>query len=178
MSGATNATLTLVGVTTNDSADYTVQLNGKDAASGVALIEVYDAAPTNPSTLVNLAVRTYVGTGADTPNVGFVISGGEAKRVLIRAVGPTLGVFGVADALADPQLELFRGAERIDQNDDWGGTEALASAFAQVGAFSLNGPGSRDAALLVTLEPGIYTVIASGAGGAAGVALVEVYDVP
>ena len=66
---------------------------------------------------------------------------------------------------------------RIGENNDWGGAPALTAAFNQVGAFQLPG-GSRDAAVLVTLAPGNYTVEVSGVGNTTGTALVEVYEVP
>ncbi len=97
--------------------------------------------------------------------------------MLIRAVGPTLGAFGVSGALADPKLELYAGTALIQSNDNWAGTAALGSAFSAVGAFSLD-PASKDSALLVTLPPGSYTAQVSGVNGATGVALVEVYEVP
>jgi hypothetical protein len=155
-----------------------VQVNGKDTATGVALVEVYDAAATNPANLINLSVRTNVGAGADAPNVGFVVSGTAAKRVLIRAVGPTLAAFGVPDVLADPELQIFKGGELLEANDNWGGDPALAAAFARIGAFGLADGNSKDAVLLVTLQPGAYTVVASGVNSSTGIALVEVYDVP
>jgi hypothetical protein len=127
--------------------------------------------------LVNLSVRAYVGSGSEAPNVGFVVAG-TTRKIMIRAVGPTLGAFGVTDTIADPQLELFRGSTRIDQNDNWGGNSTLSSTFAEVGAFGFADAGSRDAVLLATLEPGAYTVVVSGVNGAKGVGLVEVYDVP
>ena len=74
-------------------------------------------------------------------------------------------------------MTLFAGPTERGGNDNWGGGSSLAAAFTQVGAFAL-APDSRDAALLVTLEPGNYTVQVSGAGGTTGVALVEVYEVP
>lgn len=165
-------------LTTLAAGAYTIQINGKDSASGVALVEVYDAAPENAASLVNLSVRTHVGTGADAPNLGFVITGDRAKRLMIRAVGPTLAAFGVPNVISDPQLELYRDGIRIDQNDNWGGSVALSSTFERIGAFGLAEPGSRDAALLVSLEPGAYTVIVSGVEGSTGVALVEIYEVP
>jgi hypothetical protein len=161
-----------------DTGAYTVQVNGKETATGVALVEVYDAAATNPANLVNLSVRTNVGTGTDAPNVGFVVSGTASKRVLIRAVGPTLAAFGVPDVLADPQLQIFKGGELLDSNDNWGGDAALAATFARIGAFGLADGNSKDAVLLVTLQPGAYTVVASGVNSSTGIALVEVYDVP
>ena len=156
---------------------YTVQVAGVGsgaAAQGVAIVEVYEA-DANPSTLVNLSCRAEVGTGTDILIAGFAISGTEAKRILVRAVGPALGSLGVSGALANPQLEIIRSGEAtpLYRNDDW--DAALAPTFAGAGAFALP-PGSRDAALVVTLPPGSYTAQVSGVGGTTGVALVEVYD--
>ena len=94
---------------------------------------------------------------------GLVARGGSgflwvaSKRVLIRAIGPTFGVFGVTGVLADPRLDLHRGETRIGENDNWGGTEALRTAFSSVGAFALENA-ARDAALVVSLDPGSYTL--------------------
>jgi hypothetical protein len=111
---------------------------------------------------------------------GFAIGGSTAKTVLIRAVGPSLGTppFNIAGAIADPQLTLFSGQTNIGSNDNWGGTATLVNTFNQVGAFALSSTTSRDAALLVTLQPGTYTVQVSGVGSTTGVAIVEIYDVP
>jgi hypothetical protein len=79
--------------------------------------------------------------------------------------------------LANPRLELYSGANRILENDDWGGTAVLTTAFSAVAAFALPAD-SRDAAILVTLAPGSYTAQVSGVGSTTGVALVEVYEVP
>lgn len=108
---------------------------------------------------------------------GLVVRGPGTKTVLIRAVGPTLGTFGVTNALADPKLELYRGTELLQANDNWNGTDFLANAFTQVGAFALPAT-SKDSALLVTLQPGAYTAQISGVGGSTGVALVGVYEGP
>ncbi|MSU48169.1 MAG: PKD domain-containing protein [Opitutus sp.] len=146
---------------------------------GTVIAELYDATASSAFTattprLVNVSVLKHLGSGV---TAGFVIGGSSARTVLIRAIGPTLGGFGVGDVVADPQLALFSGATQIGANDNWGGTAALAAAFDNVGAFQLAG-GSKDAALLVTLQPGNYTVQVSGVGGTTGVALVEVYEVP
>jgi hypothetical protein len=111
---------------------------------------------------------------------GFVIGGTASKQVLIRAVGPALRLapFNVSGAMADPKLELFSGQTVIYSNDNWGGGAALASSFASAGAFALSDAASKDAALLVTLPSGNYTVQVSGVDGAAGLAIVEVYEVP
>ena len=68
---------------------------------------------------------------------GFVVRGPGTKTVLIRAIGPTLGAFGVTNVLADPKLELYRGTDLLQTNDNWNGTELLANSFTQVGAFPL-----------------------------------------
>jgi hypothetical protein len=148
-------------------------------ASGVALVEAYDADSSTPTTrIANLSVRTQVGTGENILVVGFVISGNASRSLLVRGIGPTLAQFGVNGALTDPQLRLIDSHNRVvQQNDDWGGTPALTASFAQVAAFALPN-NSKDAALAALLAPGAYTVEVSGVGGATGVALVELYELP
>jgi hypothetical protein len=147
--------------------------------SGQVLAELYDATPSSQFTattprLVNVSVLKHLGTGV---TAGFVIGGSSARRVLVRAIGPTLAAFGVEGAVADPRMTLFAGQTERGGNDNWGGGSSLAAAFNQVGAFALAAD-SRDAALLATLEPGNYTVQVTGVGGTTGVALIEVYEVP
>ena len=135
--------------------------------------------------LINVSARTQVGTGGDVLIAGFVVGGTGSKTVLIRAIGPTLGLFGVPGVLADPRLELYAagGTTPISTNNDWGtaaNAAAVRTIFTQVGAFQL-ALESKDAALLVTLPPGSYTAQVSGVGtgpAATGAALVEVYEVP
>ena len=131
--------------------------------------------PAQEARVSNLSVRAEAGGGADTLITGFTVGPGLRKTVLIRAVGPTLGVFGVAGTLADPKLELFSGTTKIAENDNWNASDA--NTFTSVGAFAL-GANSKDAALVATLDPGSYTAQVSGLGAAAiGVALVEVYEI-
>ena len=161
---------------------YTVAITGNAGGTGVALAEIYDATASATFTvstprLTNVSARTRVGTGDDILIAGFSISGSTSRTVLIRAVGPTLATFNVPGALANPRLELYSGANRILENDDWGGTAVLSTAFSAVAAFALP-TDSRDAAILVTLAPGSYTAQVSGVGNTTGVALVEVYEVP
>jgi len=161
---------------------YTALVSGANNGTGVALVEAYDAdavpgAPTNPR-LVNLSTRGNVGTGDNALIAGFVVTGTQPRRMLIRAIGPSLAQFGLGGLLADPQLTLFQGATRIAANDDWEisrSSAAIAATAQRVGAFPLN-PASLDAALLITLAPGSYTVLVSGVDGLTGLALVEVYD--
>jgi hypothetical protein len=154
---------------------------GAGGGSGVSLLEVYDGdAGDVPAKLVNASTRAFVGTGEQVLIPGFVIGGSGSIKLLIRAVGPTLTNFGVSSALADPQLTLYQGATALGSNDNWSNaTNAtnIAAAASQVGAFALTS-GSRDAAMLATLNPGSYTVTVSGVGSATGTALVELYVVP
>jgi hypothetical protein len=161
--------------------DNSVRVTAANNGSGLVIAELYDSTPFDSLTassprLVNVSVLKQLGTGL---TAGFVIDGTSTKKVLIRAVGPTIGAapFNVPGAVADPQLTLFSGQTSIGSNDNWGGTAELTAAFAQVGAFALPA-GSRDAAVLATLSPGSYTVQVSGVGGTTGTAIVEVYEVP
>lgn len=160
---------------------HTVQITGADGGDGIALAELYDAStpgthsPDSPR-LLNLAARAQVSTGGNILIAGFVVGGLTEKTVLIRGVGPALVGLGIADALADPKLDLFSGSTVIRSNDNWSGSGESAAAT-RVGAFPL-GIGSKDAVLLVTLPPGAYSAQVSSVGATTGVALVEVYDVP
>jgi hypothetical protein len=165
-------------VTSNNS----IKVSG--AGSGLVLAELYDATLADDFGLAsarfaNVSVLKQIGSGL---TAGFVIDGSEPLRVLIRAVGPTLGAFGVSGTLADPKLDLFQSGNSaaIASNDNWAAAAnatQIASAAAGVGAFSL-APESKDAVLLATLAPGNYTMQVSGLGGTTGTALVEVYEVP
>jgi hypothetical protein len=123
--------------------------------------------------LVNISTRAALGAG-QVLNPGFVVGGAVPRRVLIRAIGPTLSRFGVTGVMANPSLSVFRGTTEIAANNDWGGTNVLVAAFAQVAAFALP-LDSLDAALVLTLAPGSYTAQVRGTG--AGEVIVEVYFV-
>ncbi|MBI5382918.1 MAG: immunoglobulin domain-containing protein [Opitutae bacterium] len=158
---------------------YTVRVEpAGTTAAGLALAEVYDPeGPMAPVRLCNLSTRGYTGPGETVLMAGFFVVGDGAKRVLIRAVGPSLAPLGVRGALEDPQLRVIPLGKNlvVARNDNWGGTTALQAAFAQVSAFALPAD-SRDAAVAITLPPGGYTVLATGAGDTTGVVLIEVYD--
>ena len=180
--GATAATLHFTKVSAGDSGSYHVLVSngfGQDL-SAPALLSVVDTAP--KPWLANISTRSYVGTGAQLQTAGFVISGSQPKKVLIRASGPTLAAapFYVPGTLLDPVLTLFIDQTVIATSDDWSSDPVYAAmlrkAFATTYAFAFV-EGSKDAALLVTLAPGNYTVQTSGKNGGTGVALVEVYEI-
>lgn len=128
--------------------------------------------------LRNISTRGLIGEKDDILIAGFVIGGTRERTVLIRAAGPALAGQGISQAVADPVLTVFdNGGRPLATNLDWGQAEdpdAIAAAARQVGAFPFES-GSDDAALLLTLPPGGYTVQVAAAGAAAGIALVEVY---
>ena len=165
-------------LTVNNGA-HTTGLVRPNGATGVALTEIYDIDRLPGSRLTNVSARMNVTAGEGTLIAGLVIVGNAPTTVLIRGVGPTLSVFGVAGVLADPTIALFAGTTPIASNDNWeagpGTVADMTGAAAKVGAFAL-AAGSKDAALLITLQPGTYTVQVTGVGNTTGVALIEVYD--
>lgn len=176
-------------VTTLAPGAYTMQVSA-GSETGIALAEIYDAS-VNPlaeyQRLVNISSRGMVGKGESILIGGFIIAGNSPKKVLIRGVGPALTGFGISDALADPRLSVYAGSTVIAQNDDWGTPQVLSSmqtpatanevanAIQSLGAFTL---GQKDAAVVMTLPPGGYTVQVSSSNAQTGVALLEIYELP
>jgi surface antigen len=161
---------------------YSAIVSGSDGGSGISLIEVYETDSSSTATkLINISSRGQVNVGSGALIAGFVVTGNAPKKILLRGVGPTLASFGVTGVLADPILTLFdNSGNTIAQNDNWGSEgdgPDIITVSNQVGAFALP-TGSKDAVLLVTLTPGLYTMQVSGTAGSTGVALVEVYEVP
>lgn len=157
----------------------TAVISGPAGDQGITLAELYLDSPTLDGRLSNLSTRGQVSAGENAMIGGFVLTGETPRRCLIRAIGPSLGDFGVSAPLGDPQLELFRQGDTaaIAQADDWQATpaaEALRVAADQAGAFALP-ENSRDAALIATLSPGGYTVIVSSTADETGISLVEIY---
>jgi alpha-tubulin suppressor-like RCC1 family protein len=126
---------------------------------------------TDPTRLVNISTRGQVLSGEDLMIAGFVVTGAP-KTVVLRALGPSLASSGVRNVLANPRLDLHGDQGAISINDDWqdGGSASTIQAM----GFA---PGdARESAVIVTLQPGSYTAIVSGVGGATGTGLVEVYE--
>ena len=134
-----------------------------------------------PSGVVNISTRLDVGTGDDVLIGGFIITGNAPKKVLIRAIGPSLGnaVPPVAGALPDPVLELHFPDGTFVTNDNW-----QDSQEAEIEATGIPPTNPLESAMVATLAPldpmvsgsGAYTVVVRGKNGGTGVGLVEVYD--
>jgi hypothetical protein len=166
-----------------DPKPYTAHVNAP-TGGGIALAEVYDASTTigaSTPRLVNISGRAQVDMGDDVLIAGFVVNGSGPKTVLIRGIGPMLASLSVTGVLAAPRLELHQSINGVDtvlaSNTAWGGSSELKALFTQLGAAPLPDPSSKDTALLVTLQPGVYSAVVSGVAGSTGVALVEIYEV-
>jgi hypothetical protein len=153
---------------------YSALVSGA-SGTGAAMVEVYDSedSAAGGARLTNLSARALLSPN-ETMIAGFVIAGDQRKAVLIRAIGPTLSGFGVANAYADPKVDLLLGTTSMVNNDNWSGTQ-ISSVATALGAFPL-AVGSKDAAVYIQLAPGAYTVHVKGNSTSAGVVLLEIYD--
>jgi hypothetical protein len=114
----------------------------------------------------------HVQTGDNVGIGGLIITGTSPKRVLLRAIGPSLTPFGIPNALADPTLELFgAGPLPLASNNDWRDTQETS-----IQATGLAPTNNLESAIDATLDPGNYTAVLRGNGSTTGVALIEVYD--
>lgn len=163
------------------SGSYTVTFSGGTVATAQRTVTVsaaqnakadYIAAESGPqpATLANISTRALVGTGENVMIGGFIITGTQSKRIVIRAIGPSLPL---PDKMLDPVLELHNSTGGVvGFNDNWGqnanSQEIAASGFAPTNP--------SEPALLVTLAPGAYTAIVRGANQTIGTAVVEAYD--
>ncbi len=133
-----------------------------------------------PGILDNISSRLQVGTGENVLFAGFTIQGTGSKKVFIRAAGPSLTQFGIAGALANPQLELHNSSNLIATNDNWQTTQLggviTADQAAAIQSSGLAPTDPAEPAIIATLPPGAYTAIVQGAGGGVGVGTVELYD--
>lgn len=151
---------------------YTAIVGGAGGTTGVGVVEVFEV--DHPETpLVNIATRGTVQTGANVMIGGFTLQGSAPRTVVVRARGPSLAAAGVPNALANPTLQLVRSSDQavVATNDDWGS----AANASQVSASGFAPSDPSESAILVTLDPGAYTAIVSGAGGGTGVGMVEVF---
>ena len=184
-SGSTTATLTVNNVTSADNGlEFRALISNAagSSTSGAGTLTVGGTTiqpPSGSARIINLSVRTQVGSGANILIVGMAIGGSGSKQMIIRGSGPALTQFGVGGVLASPQLTLFSGAgTQLTSNTGWGtapNASAMSSAFAEVGAFPFTA-GSPDCAIMQTLASGSYTAQIAGTGGTTGVSLAEFYD--
>jgi len=159
---------------------YTAILRGKDNVAGIGVVEGYDLTSNIPTKLANISTRGFVEAGDNVMIGGFIVGAGlgnngvGSARIVVRAIGPSLTQFGVANALEDPTLELHDGnGNVIGFNDNW-----QDSQMAEIQAAGLAPTDAKESALVRTLLTGAYTVIVRGNNNGTGVGLVEAYNVP
>ena len=158
--------LTIVSDFAGANVAYPATFNGEE--------DIYYVRVAPPLQLLNISTRTRVGSGEKVLIAGFIITGTEAKKVIIRGIGPSLT--GVGSVLPDPILELHQGNSTLVVNDDWKMRQDGSSQQAEVEATTVAPRNDLESAIVVTLNPGSYTAILSGKNGAGGIGVVEVYD--
>jgi hypothetical protein len=154
--------ITIVSDVAGGNVAYTATFNGEQDVYYVRV-----APP--PLHLLNISTRMRVQAGDNSVIAGFIITGNDPKKVIIRGIGPSLS--GVGGVLSNPSLELFRGDIRLAANDDW-----KTDQQAEIEATTIPPSNDLESAIVTTLNPGTYTVILSGKDGGTGVGVVEVYD--
>lgn len=183
IAGATQATLVLTAVSSGDAGVYRSMINDPLAlvvpSQGVHL-------SVGPSTrFVNSSTRAWVGQGQEVLVGGFVVTGPQSKKVILRAVGPSLRSFGIDRPLAQPVIRIYDSQGKLYTNGYGypavlGGPtyeSDLAESLVKAGAFPLP-VGSKDAVELRPFPAGSYTVVVAGGDGGSGSVLFEVYEVP
>jgi len=132
---------------------------------------VYKLVPV-PSQFLNISTRARVGTGDDALIGGFIPQGTEQKKVLVRALGPSLNQFGLAGLLENPVLEV-RGPNGVlvASNDDWQSTQRT-----EIEDTGLQPQNQFESALIATLPTTDHTAIVRGKDNTTGIGTVEVYD--
>jgi hypothetical protein len=151
--------------------NYTAIISGVNNTTAIGLVESYTL-DTSASHAANISTRGRVGAGDDALIGGFIVSGETAMRIIVRAIGPSLGGNGLS-VLPDPVVELHGSdGQLIALNDDW----ATGSQQGEITATGLQPNNSRESALIATIPAGNYTAIVQGADGGTGIGLVEIYD--
>jgi hypothetical protein len=151
---------------------YTAVVHGVNDSSGVALVEAYDLSSDSSSKLANISTRGRVETGDNVMIGGFIVGGDQQTNAVVRAIGPSLANFGLSGVLTDPMLEVHDGnGAVVAQDDDW--RTFQEQSLVQSG---LAPSDDREAALLLSFQPGAYTAIVRGKDNGTGVGLVEVYN--
>jgi hypothetical protein len=150
-----------------------VIVTGKNATTGIGLVEVYDLEPLSNSTLANMSTRGSVGTLDNVLISGFIVGDVDSATVVVRALGPSLASHGVSGVLSDPTLTTYDSSGSLIASND-NGLDNIN--WIDVRKNALSPPNEQESALVLHLPAGAYTAVVRGASGTTGKALVEVYD--
>jgi uncharacterized delta-60 repeat protein len=122
--------------------------------------------------MANISTRANVRTGQRVEIAGFIVTGNAPKKVIVRAIGPSLQSFGIASTLANPLLELRNsGGTIVARNDNWRDTQE-----SEIVTTGIAPTDPSESAIVTTLTPGSYTAVVQGVNGGEGVAIAEIYD--
>jgi photosystem II stability/assembly factor-like uncharacterized protein len=165
-------TLESIIMTTLPPGAYTAIVSGFGGATGVGVVEAYDLDQTSNSRIGNIATRGFVQTNDNVMIGGFIVGDtGAGARVVLRAIGPSLLAFGIANALSDTTVQLHdSNGGVIGFNDNWKDSQQV-----DIQSSGLAPSDDREAAIAATLGPGAYTAVVRGKDNTTGVALIEVY---
>ena len=159
---------------------YTAVVRGNGDTTGVAVVEAYDLSASGTAKLANISTRGFVDTGDNVMIGGFIVGGGLGKgaagseKVMVRAIGPSLGAAGIDGVLQDPTLELHDGnGATIGVNDNWKDDQP-----AEIQATGIAPSDDRESAIVRVIPGGNYTAIVRGVGDNVGIAVVEAYNLP
>jgi spore coat protein A len=154
---------------------YTAVVSGKDASTGIALVEAYDIGQSANSALANISTRGSIGLNDNLLIGGFIVGGIDSAKVIIRAIGPTLANFGITTALGDPTLTVYdKNGSAVITNDNWLDDPNAAA----IQSYNLTPSSTKESATYLQLAPGNYTAIVRGVAGGTGTGLVEIYNIP
>jgi CSLREA domain-containing protein len=138
-----------------------------------------------PGLVANVSTRLQVGTGDNVLIEGFIVQGpaGSTKKIIVRAIGPSLVAFGITDALPNPTLEIHdanNGNAIVATNDDWKTTQPggliTADQSAEIAASGVAPGNDLESAIIANLPPGSYTAVVRGVGNSVGTGVVDAYD--
>jgi hypothetical protein len=157
--------------------------DGENLSSGQFSMQIGFWFTAIPGLVANVSTRLPVGTGDNALIEGFIVQGpaGSIKKIMVRAIGPSLIPFGIADALTNPTLEIHdANTLTVARNDNWKTTQVggliTGDQSAEISSSGLAPGNDLESAIIANLAPGSYTAVVRGAGNTAGTGVVDAYD--
>jgi hypothetical protein len=153
-----------------DPGSYTAIVRGLNNTTGTGVVDAYDLSAASPAKLANIATRGLIQPGDKLMIAGFIIQNAPVRAV-VRAIGPSLAAFGIANALPNTTLQLRdQNGAIVRENDNW-----KTDQQAELEATGLQPTDDLEAALVQTLPPGQYTAQVRGNPESIGIGVVQVY---